>query len=105
MSTTTSTDTTTANKVPEYDVIFVGAGFGSITTFHRYVPFSLVPSSFATLQHTCIFREREVIGGDGWRAETNADVRLRKLGLRCRIFEREWRSGGVWVPNNYPGEF
>jgi cation diffusion facilitator CzcD-associated flavoprotein CzcO len=29
--------------------------------------------------------------------------RLRKLGLKCRIFEREWRSGGVWVPNNYPG--
>jgi hypothetical protein len=23
--------------------------------------------------------------------------------LSCRIFEREWRSGGVWVPNNYPG--
>ena len=24
-------------QIPEYDVLFVGAGFGSITTFHRYV--------------------------------------------------------------------
>jgi hypothetical protein len=24
--------------IPEYDVLFVGAGFGSITTFHRYAP-------------------------------------------------------------------
>jgi hypothetical protein len=24
-------------QIPEYDVLLVGAGFGSITTFHRYV--------------------------------------------------------------------
>lgn len=51
------------SEIPEYDVLLVGAGFGSVVTY----------------------------------------TRLRKLGLKCRIFEREWRSGGVWVPNNYPG--
>jgi hypothetical protein len=38
MSTTTTNDR--SNGTPEYDVIFVGAGFGTITTFHRYVAHS-----------------------------------------------------------------
>ncbi|KAL9052213.1 MAG: hypothetical protein Q9162_005538 [Coniocarpon cinnabarinum] len=48
---------------PEYDVLLIGAGFGSICTLHR----------------------------------------LRKLGLKCKIFEKGGRSGGIWYWNCYPG--
>jgi hypothetical protein len=62
MSTTTNksnkeadigSDTNSNTNLPKYDVILVGAGFGSITTFYRYVV-SCQAGALYPLERLCV---------------------------------------------------
>ena len=60
----------TMSKQTDYDVIFVGCGFGSVCTLAKWV---------GAVQSPALTKSR-----------------FDKLGLKSHIYERNARSGGVW---------